>query len=104
VQANGYLEDVLGEDVLGLVLVLPPDEALLEDVPPPEAFAFSIASNSARLTLPSWFVSTLLKSYWVLALVPEEALLFLVSPAAYAAPLARARIDTPSNKGLIAFM
>jgi len=47
-----------------------------------------------------------LKSYLVLALVlaPEEALLFLVSPAAYAAPLARARIDTPSNKGLIAFM
>jgi hypothetical protein len=30
--------------------------------------------------------------------------LFLASPPAYAAPLARARIDKPSNKGLIAFM
>jgi hypothetical protein len=94
------------EDVLGLLLVLAPDELLLEDVPPPEALAFIMASNSARLTLPSWFVSALLKSYLVLALVlaPEEALLFFVSPPAYAAPLARARIDTPSNKGLIAVM
>jgi len=39
-----------------------------------------------------------------LVLAPEEALLFLASPPAYAAPQARARIDTPRNKGFIAFM
>jgi len=94
------------EDVLGLVLDLLLDEVLPEDVLPPEAFPFIIASNSARLTFPSWFVSALLKSYLVLALVlaPEEALLFLASPPAYAALQARARIDTPRNNGLIAFM
>ena len=95
---NGYFDEVLG-----LLVVLLPDEVLLELLPP-EAFAFIIASNSARLTLPSWFVSALSKLYLALVLAPEEALLFLLSPPAYAAPLARARIDAPSNKDLIAFI